>query len=251
MMMPTARQSAGILKLLAHDLRWGLVSALTHSDLRVTELVRLLDQPMNLVSYHLRQLREQQLVTERRSSADSRDVYYSLDIDLLRTRFLAAGAALHPALASQPGTAHPVNDAQPVRILFLCTHNSARSQMAEGIMRQLGGSRVAVFSAGSEPSEIHPEAVRALAARGIEIGQQRSKHLSEFAGQTFDYVITVCDRVREQCPHFSSDPEQIHWSFADPAAADQAGARERAFAQTAQQLTTRIRYLLEFLDRKR
>ena len=128
-MMPTARQSAGILKLLAHDLRWGLVSALTHSDLRVTELVRLLDQPMNLVSYHLRQLREQQLVTERRSSADSRDVYYSLDIDLLRTRFLAAGAALHPALASQPGTAHPVDDAQPVRILFLCTHNSARSQM--------------------------------------------------------------------------------------------------------------------------
>src|SRR5919198_1306884 len=86
------------LKLLAHDLRWSLVSALARSDHRVNELVRLLDQPMNLVSYHLKQLRDQHLVTERRSSADGRDVYYSLDLDALRTRYFATGAALHPAL---------------------------------------------------------------------------------------------------------------------------------------------------------
>src|SRR5919198_2784720 len=92
-----------VLKLLAHDLRWNLVSALARSDHRVNELVRLLDQPMNLVSYHLKQLRDQQLVTERRSSADGRDVYYNLDLDLLRTRYFATGAALHPALAPGGG----------------------------------------------------------------------------------------------------------------------------------------------------
>lgn len=244
-------QPIELLKLLAHDLRWRLVLALTRSDYRVNELVQLLGQPMNLVSYHLRQLRDHQLVAERRSSADGRDVYYSMDIDLLYTRFLAVGAALHPALNPRPDPAHPARDTPPVRILFLCTHNSARSQMAEGIMRALGGSRVAVFSAGRAPAAVHPEAVRTLARMGIDIGQQRSKHLNELADQTFDYVITVCDRVREECPHFSNDPEQLHWSFADPATADQAGARERAFVQTAQQLTTRIRYLLEYIDRKR
>src|SRR6476659_8311290 len=93
-----SQQPPAFLKLLAHDMRWRLVSALARSDHRVNELVRLLDQPMNLVSYHLKQLRDQQLVTERRSSADGRDVYYSLDLDLLRTRYLATGAALHPAL---------------------------------------------------------------------------------------------------------------------------------------------------------
>src|SRR5919199_1730982 len=93
-----SRQPPDVLKLLAHDLRWKLVTALARSDHRVHELVRLLDQPMNLVSYHLKQLRDQQLVSERRSSADGRDVYYSLDLDVLRTRYFATGAALHPAL---------------------------------------------------------------------------------------------------------------------------------------------------------
>src|SRR6185295_16072417 len=88
------------LKLLAHDLRWSLVTALARSDHRVHELVQLLGQPMNLVSYHLKQLRDQRLVTERRSSADGRDVYYSLDLDALRTRYFAAGEALHPMLNS-------------------------------------------------------------------------------------------------------------------------------------------------------
>src|SRR6266540_4207403 len=91
-------QAPDFLRLLAHDLRWSLVTALARGDHRVHELVRLLDQPMNLVSYHLKQLRDQQLVTERRSSADGRDIYYSLDLDLLRTRYFAAGAALHPVL---------------------------------------------------------------------------------------------------------------------------------------------------------
>jgi ArsR family transcriptional regulator, arsenate/arsenite/antimonite-responsive transcriptional repressor / arsenate reductase (thioredoxin) len=246
-----SHQPPSFLKLLAHDLRWGLISALARSDHRVNELVRLLDQPMNLVSYHLKQLRDQQLVTERRSSADGRDVYYSLDLDLLRTRYFAAGAALHPVLStSDSANTDTLRVHPPARLLFLCTHNSARSQMAEGIVRHLGGEHVVAFSAGSQPAEVHPDAVQAMAAIGIDISQQQSKHLDTFAGQSFDYIITVCDRVREVCPIFPNDPEQIHWSFADPAVIEDASARERAFQQTAQQLVTRTRHLLTLIERQ-
>jgi protein-tyrosine-phosphatase len=247
-------QPPDLLKLLAHDLRWKIMAALSHSDHRVHELVQLLDQPMNLVSYHLKQLREEQLVTDRRSSADGRDVYYSLDLDTLRLRYLAAGEALHPALtitttSTLASTAEDAHD--PARILFLCTHNSARSQMAEGILRHLGAGRVAAFSAGSHPAVVHPEAVRVLAAIGIDISQQRPKHLDEFANQSFDYIITVCDRVREICPRFPNDPQQIHWSFPDPAAIEDDSARKHAFQQIAQQLVTRSRNLLTLIDRQR
>ena len=85
---------------------------------------------------------------------------------------------------------------------------------------------------------------------GIDISGQRAKHMDEFRGRRFDYVITVCDRVREVCPLFPNDPERIHWSYADPAALDDAGARERAFQQTARQLVTRIRHLLTLIDRQ-
>jgi protein-tyrosine-phosphatase len=244
-------QPPDILKLLAHEVRWSLVSALARSDHRVNELVGLLGQPMNLISYHLKRLREQQLVAERRSSADGRDVYYSLDLERLRASYVAAGASLHPVLDF--ATTHSAGATQagpPARVLFLCTHNSARSQMAEGILRHLGGERVAAFSAGSEPAEVRPEAVRALAAVGIDISQQRSKHLDSLTAQPFDYIITVCDRVREVCPLFPDDPERIHWSLADPAAVAEAAARERAFQQTAQQLLTRVRYLLTLIDRQ-
>jgi protein-tyrosine-phosphatase len=249
----TSAQPPDFLKLLAHDLRWKLLTVLVRSDHRVHELVDMLGQPMNLVSYHLKQLRDQQLVTERRSSADGRDVYYSLDLDLLRTRYFAAGAALHPALTivdSSPQDQADVDIRSPVRVLFLCTHNSARSQMAEGILRHFGGNRVVAFSAGSQPTEVHPEAMRVLAAMGIDIRQQHSKHLDSLANQSFDYIITVCDRVREVCPLFPNDPERVHWSFPDPAAIEDADDRTRAFQQTAQQLVVRIQYLLTIIQRE-
>src|SRR3954463_9506217 len=90
----------------------------------------------------------------------------------------------------------------PVRVLFPCTHNKARSQLAEGICRKLGGPRVEALSAGSEPSEVHPAALRTLASMGIDAGGHRSKHMSEYQDQRIDYVITVCDQVREICPVF-------------------------------------------------
>jgi arsenate reductase len=107
----------------------------------------------------------------------------------------------------------------PVRVLFLCTGNSARSQMAEGFLRMMGGEHFAVFSAGTDPKTLHPMAVQAMQEVNIDISGQRSKDLSEFLAQEFDYIITVCDRARDNCPTFPGDTERIHWSFDDPAAA--------------------------------
>ncbi len=105
------------------------------------------------------------------------------------------------------------------RVLILCTGNSARSQMAEGLLRNDAGDCFEVFSAGVEPSEVRPLAVEAMSDVGIDISGQRSKSVEEFAGQQFDYVITVCDNANEKCPVFPGKTKRIHWSFEDPAAA--------------------------------
>jgi arsenate reductase len=105
------------------------------------------------------------------------------------------------------------------RVLILCTGNSARSQMAEGLLRHLAGDRFDVFSAGTHPTSLNPNAVSALAEFGIDISHNRSKSVDEFRNQSFDYVITVCDHARETCPVFPGTGERIHQSFPDPAAA--------------------------------
>ncbi|MDQ2715491.1 MAG: arsenate reductase ArsC [Chloroflexota bacterium] len=104
------------------------------------------------------------------------------------------------------------------RVLILCTGNSARSQMAEGLLRSLAAGRIEVFSAGTAPSSVNPLAIQVMRERDIDISHQRSKHLREFQSQPFDVVITVCDQAAEQCPIFSGRAERIHWSFPDPAA---------------------------------
>ncbi len=104
------------------------------------------------------------------------------------------------------------------RVLILCTANSARSQMAEGLLRNIVGAGMEIYSAGSKPSVVHPLALAALRERGIDISQQTSKHLSQFLTQPFDYVITVCDSAAETCPLFPGPAVRIHWSFPDPAA---------------------------------
>jgi protein-tyrosine-phosphatase len=135
------------------------------------------------------------------------------------------------------------------RVLFLCTENSARSQMAEGLLRHLAGDTFTVASAGSHPGEVHPAAIRALAQMGVDISQQRAKHLDLFLDQPFDYVVTVCDRIRESCPTFPGDREQIHWSLPDPAALEGVSESERddAFIKVAQQLLTRLRHFLALI----
>ena len=103
-------------------------------------------------------------------------------------------------------------------ILILCTGNSARSQMAEGLLRALGKGEFEVFSAGTRPSVVRPEAIAVMRERGIDISTHRSKSVDEFAGESFDYVITVCDNAKESCPVFPAATQRIHWSFDDPAA---------------------------------
>jgi arsenate reductase len=105
------------------------------------------------------------------------------------------------------------------RILFLCTGNSARSQMAEGLLRHLAGDRFEVFSAGTKPAGLNPNAVTAMREAGIDISAHRSKSVEEFAGQQFDYVFTVCDNAKESCPIFPGGGRRVHHSFEDPAAA--------------------------------
>jgi ArsR family transcriptional regulator, arsenate/arsenite/antimonite-responsive transcriptional repressor / arsenate reductase (thioredoxin) len=237
------------LKLLAHELRWNILAVLAHSDYCGMEIVERLHQPQNLISYHLRLLATHQLVSERRSTADGRDIYYSLNLELLRERYAAAATALHPALGICDPSSQEKHAAllhRPLRVLFLCTENNARSQMAEGLLRHLAGNTLDVCSAGSQPSRVHPYAIRALAQMGIDISQQTAKHLDMLQGQSFDVVITVCDRMKECCPTWPSDPEQIHWSLPDPVALE--GTSEdacfAAFEETARQLMIRVRHLL-------
>jgi protein-tyrosine-phosphatase/DNA-binding transcriptional ArsR family regulator len=230
-----------LLKMLAHDLRWRIVRALSPGDLRVGELIDLLGEPANLLSYHLRLLRDHRIVSARRSDADGRDVYYSLDLAHLQNAYFDAASQLHPALrVDESCLPHPAPPDRPLRVLFACTHNSARSQMAEGLMREATGGVVEVVSAGSHPTRVHPLAVREMARRGIDISGHTAKSVADFAGETFDMVITVCDRGREVCPTFPDHPETIHWSMPDPSEAGDAATFER----TADELDRRIRYLL-------
>ena len=125
------------------------------------------------------------------------------------------------------------------RVLFLCTHNSARSQMAEGFLRHLAGDRFEVASAGTEQTTVRPEAIEAMRKRGIDISRHTSKTLERFLGQHWDYVITVCDQANEACPIFSGARHRLHWSFPDPSAVHGEG-RQAAFNEAADAIRRRL-----------
>jgi protein-tyrosine-phosphatase/DNA-binding transcriptional ArsR family regulator len=237
------------LELAGHPLRWQLLSDLARSDRRVTELCTLGGQRQSLVSYHLRRLRDGGLVSARRSSADGRDTYYALDLDRCRELLAAAGASLHPGLVPAPIARPGRRRARLARVLFLCTGNSARSQIAEALCEQLSAGRVRAASAGSNPKPLHANAVRLMRERGIDISQARSKSLTEFADGGFDYVVTLCDRVREVCPEFPRVHQAIHWSIPDPAR--EPGSDDDtlpAFERTARELSTRISFLITAIE---
>lgn len=130
------------------------------------------------------------------------------------------------------------------RVLFLCTGNSARSQMAEGWLRHLAGDRFEVFSAGTHPAGLNPGLVETMAEVGIDISYHRSKNASEFLSQPFDYVITVCDRAKESCPVWSGARHLLHWSFDDPAGVADAHKRRLVFARVRDEIAARIRLFL-------
>ena len=230
-----------VLRLLADPVRWQLARELGRGDLRVRELVAVLGQPQNLVSYHLRQLRAGGLVTARRSSFDARDTYYHLDLAACSQAMADAGAALHPGLAFRPSGSlgRPAG-----RVLFVCTGNSSRSPMAEALLRHRAGSRVQAASAGIRPKPLHPKAAAVLRERyRLDISDHQPTSVDAVAGRPFDYVISLCDKAREACPEFPSHPARIHWSLPDPTS----DGGYPAFEQTAIELDTRIGFLLPAL----
>jgi protein-tyrosine-phosphatase/DNA-binding transcriptional ArsR family regulator len=247
-MVSSGHAAPAFVRLATHPVRWRLLTELAASDYRVRELVDRVGQPQNLVSYHLRVLRGGGLVTAHRSSFDARDSYYHLDLESCAHALAAAGAALHPALRLGPPTPPPADRLNRPRVLFACTGNSARSPIAEVLLRHRAGGQVDVASAGSHPKQrLLPDAVQVLREHyGIDIAGRRPQDLNAMAGRGFDYVISLCDKVREVCLEFGDQPRLIHWSIPDPAA-DPGEAGYLAVSRTAAEIDTRIRYLIPVL----
>jgi protein-tyrosine-phosphatase/DNA-binding transcriptional ArsR family regulator len=237
-----------LLKLLSNDLRWQLLITIAQSDLRVQEIMQAVGQPQNLVSYHLKKLHAAGLVIEHRSIADGREVYYGIHLRNIREIFKNIQDTLHPGLTIQ---ARPDFPTPPLRILILCTHNSARSQMAEGFINAKSLGKIEVFSAGANPQPVNPLAIQVMADFGIDIHAYQAKNQESFTARSFDYVITVCDRARETCPIFPGSPILIHWSVADPTTATSSPQTQiEQFKSAAHELEERIDFLLAGIGKK-
>jgi protein-tyrosine-phosphatase len=240
-----AVQPPAVLGALSDPLRWQIVRELGSSDRRVGELVELVDKPQNVVSYHLAELRKVGIATARRSSADGRDVYYRVDLTRCRDLLAGAGGALHPGIGLVPRDGTRATIPGRPKLLFLCTGNSARSQIAEALAAHRSDGQVVASSAGSHPKSLHPNAVRVLAERGIDISDNSTKPLTRYASRRFDQVITLCDKVREVCPDFPGAPLAAHWSIPDPA---MSGPDDEAtyptFVQVANDIEGRVDLLL-------
>jgi protein-tyrosine-phosphatase len=191
------------------------------------------------------------LISARRSSADRRDTYYRAELTRCGELFGQASASLHPGLRLVPAPLAPISRprGRKPRVLFLCTGNSARSQMAEALLESRSGGAIEARSAGSHPKVLHPNAVRVMAERGIGIAGRPTKHLSRFARSRFDRVITLCDKVKEICPEFPGQPAIVHWSMADPAAGSDDDETYPAFVRTADEIDQRVGLLMaQFAD---
>jgi thioredoxin type arsenate reductase len=239
---PEPLSALQLLKLLADDTRWRLINELRRSDRQAGELVAELQLSQNLVSYHLGLLREAGLVQIRRSDADARAVYYHLDVAAVQTGLQQIDADIQ--LSGSPVDRSRLQ----ATVVFLCTGNSARSQMAEGWLRHLSSSGVSVRSAGTQPRSLHPLAVQVMAEAGVDIGYQQAKGLETLAGVQPDVVVTVCDLAREQCPDWPHNPRQLHWSIPDPVRVH--GTTEtqtQAFRAARDDLRDRVEGLLALL----
>jgi protein-tyrosine-phosphatase/DNA-binding transcriptional ArsR family regulator len=246
--------SPEVLGVLAHDLRWTIVRLLVPGDLRTSELVSSTGQAPSLVSYHLARLRDAGLVSARRSTADGRDSYHALDLDVLGQAVAGLATRIHPALigpgpapdAARRGADPPrPGSRSPAQVLFICSGNSARSPMAAGWLNHLGAGRATARSAGVTPRPLHPLAVAAMAEHGVDISGHQATRLDALTGDRFTRVITLCDRARENCGELPAAPAAVHWSIPDPARAHPPDLD--AFRATARELRTRIRYLLPVL----
>ena len=165
--------------------------------------------------------------------------------DLDRLEGELADLEMTIAAAGRARRRRTVSD-RPIRVLFVCTHNSARSQIAEALLRDYGGADFEVFSAGTEVTQVNPDAVRVLGDLGIDWSGARSKSITEFLDQRFDYVITVCDRARQTCPVFPGSENTLHWGLDDPSEVEGPdNERVAAFRRTQLEVSTRLRPFIE------
>lgn len=194
------------------------------------------------MSYHLQKPHAHGLILEHLSIADGREIYYGIHLSHNRKLFQSALLELYPSLADD---SEPLPTLPQIRVLFLCTHNGARSQMAEGFLRAKDHRQFQAFSAGTDPRAVHPNDIQAMLEHQIDLGGQQSKSLDQYVHDPFDYILTVCDRAWENCPTFPGQPVRIHWSVADPVA--QEGSNEDplpAFRAAAAELEERVEYFI-------
>lgn len=237
--MTTSESLPAFFRLAADPVRWRLLTELAGSDYHGRELAERVGLPSESTGPHLEVLRDAGLVTARQSDFDAGDCYYHLDLVHCVEALTATAAALHLKLPSAP--AMPGPRPERIRVLFACTGNSVRSAIAEALLRHRDRARqIEVTSAGSHPKRhIDPRAVAAVRHRyGLDIAGHCPRHLDVVAADhRFDYVITLCDNVRERRPTFAGAPGLVHWSISGSAAA----------GDVAAELDTRIRHLLPLL----
>ncbi len=231
-----------LLKLLAHDLRWAIVKSLATTDMRVGEIVAGVQQPTNLVSYHLKKLRDGNVVNAHRSNADARDVYYALDFDRVRDALKLVGTAvsLFPA---------GITDSLPVRVVFVCTDGSLRSRMAAAIAhklnQQMERSLIESYIGGITLAPLHPETAHILRLLDLDEHHTPLRHIDEFNADNIDFAVTVCDQVRDMYPAFPPDVKRMHWSIPPPSPMQDPEARQQAYEETYKLIEDRIIYFLE------
>ncbi len=172
------------------------------------------------------------------------------DLDRLASELTDLELTVRAAGRARRTSEDVVMSTDPIRVLFVCTGNSARSQISEALLKDFGGSDFAVFSAGTEPKGVNPFTTRVLGEIGIDWSSARSKSVTEFVGRPFDYVITVCDRARQTCPVFPGEHNSLHWGLDDPAEIDGTDAEKlEAFRRTRTEVSTRLRPFVELARR--
>jgi arsenate reductase (thioredoxin) len=174
------------------------------------------------------------------------------DLDRLDSELTDLELTIQAAGRASRSSAGDVMPAEPIRVLFVCTGNSARSQMAEALLRDFGGPDFEVLSAGTQPAGVNPYTVRVLREIDIDWSNARSKSVTRFIGQRWDYVITVCDRARQSCPVFPGEHNSMHWGLEDPAEVEGTDERKlEAFRRTRTEVATRLRPFVELARRAR
>ncbi|GAB4115203.1 MAG: metalloregulator ArsR/SmtB family transcription factor [Roseiflexaceae bacterium] len=247
-----APATAELLKLISDDLRWRLILAMRAGDLQVGELATQIGSPQSLISYHLGVLRQAGLVQVHRSDADARTTYYGLNLAAFVSLYTQIGQVWQIPPELLPVVHDLALPTPPPQVIFLCTANSARSQIAEAWLRQLSAGRVVARSAGTKPRTLHPHTVAVMAEVGIDIGYQSAKGYEALREMKPDMVVSVCDIAREECAYWGSEVRHIHWSIPDPVAVPGDLATQlAAFRRVRDQLRSRVAGLLPVLAQQR